>query len=128
MPPEPIWPADASPAEQALGCWAVEQLLERVRVLPGAHLTDVSDGQRDAGVDLVLIDPEWGVLVVEVKGGAVCYDERHRRWWRELAGGRGEVRDPVQQAQRAASFLRRALSQHDVTPLPTPSRPFYSVL
>jgi hypothetical protein len=115
VPPEPIWPADASPAEQALWRWTVEQLPERVRVLPGVHLTDFSDGQRDAEVDLVLIDPDWGVLAVEVKGGPVCYDERHRRWWRQLAhGGRREVRDPVQQAQRAASFVRRALAQNDV--------------
>jgi len=115
VPPDPVWPADASPAERALWRWAVDQLPERVRVLPGVHLTDLSDGQRDAEADLVLVDPEWGVLVVEVKGGAVSYDAHHHRWWRQLDGGRRrEVRDPVEQAQRAASFVRRALAGHQI--------------
>lgn len=121
VPPEPIWSAETSPAERALWWWAVEQLPDRVRVVPGVHLTDLGDGQRDCEVDLVVVDPDWGVLVVEVKGGVVSYDERHHRWWRQLDGGRRrEVRDPVAQAQRAASFVRRALGAHRVTDQPVP--------
>lgn len=121
VPPEPVWPADSSPAEQALWRWAVEQLPNRVRVLPGVHLTELGDGQRDGQIDLVLVDPGWGVLAVEVKGGTVSYDERHHRWWRELDGGRRrEVRDPVEQAQRARSLVRTALRQHRVAEADVP--------
>lgn len=115
VPSEPLWPVDASPAEKALWSWATEQLDDDVLVLPGVRLTDVRSGQRDAEVDLVLIDPAWGVLAVEVKGGSVSYDARHARWWRDLGDGRRrEVRDPVQQAQRAASFVRGALESQRV--------------
>ena len=110
VPSQPVWPVDASPAERALWSWAVDQLDDDVLVLPGVRLTDVRAGQRDAEVDLVIIDPAWGVLAVEVKGGSVSYDARHGCWWRDLGDGRRrEVRDPVQQAQRAASFVRGAL-------------------
>lgn len=74
-PPEPLWPAEASPAEQALWRWAIERLPDRVRVLSGVHLTDLRDGQRDCEVDVVLIDPDWGVQVVSRPGTA-----RQRRW------------------------------------------------
>lgn len=121
VPAEPIWPADAPPAEQALWAWAVGQLPDRVQVAPGIRLTDVSAGQADAEVDLVLVDPDWGVLVVEVKGGTVTYDDTHHRWWRWHGGGRRhEIRDPVAQAQRAAAFVRRALGQHLVDAAPVP--------
>jgi hypothetical protein len=115
IPPEPIWSSDTSPAERALWGWAVEQLDDDVLVLPGVRLTDVRAGQYDAELDLVLIDPHWGVLVVEVKGGTLTYDERHGAWWRDLGGGRRkEVRDPVEQAQRGASLAKKALEAHRV--------------
>lgn len=115
VPPEPVWPPDTAPAERALWSWAVEQLDDDVLALPGVRLTDVRAGQRDAELDLVLVDPAWGVLVVEVKGGTLTYDAQHGRWWRDLGGGRRkEVRDPVAQAQRGTSFVKGALASHRV--------------
>ena len=101
-----------SPAEAALRRWLQLHLADRVTVLSNVLLTDLSGRLEDAEVDVVLLDPAWGVLCVEVKGGPVSYDARHGRWWRALPhGGRREVRDPVEQAKRASRFVKRAVEQ-----------------
>ena len=48
--------------------------------------------------DFVILHPEHGLLVLEVKGGTVRYDGR--RWLRETPGGPKEFRDPFDQARR----------------------------
>jgi hypothetical protein len=63
---------------------------------------------RGAEADLVIVDPEVGVTIVEVKGGTVSYDARRAIWRRSEAGGAG-IRDPVTQAKRVRSVIRDAL-------------------
>lgn len=48
--------------------------------------------------DFVVIHPEHGVLVLEVKGGDIRHDGH--RWFRDTATGPREVKDPFRQAQR----------------------------
>jgi hypothetical protein len=90
--------------------WAVEQLDDRIMVLPQVLLTVPDRGRpQEAEIDLVLLDPEHGVTVVEVKGGRMHYDGAGR--W--MQNGR-ECRDPVQQVKRARSILRRLLDEQGV--------------
>lgn len=91
IPEQPRWSPQAPPGEEALWSWAVDQLPDRVRILPSVHLTEVSAHSQDAEVDLVLVDPAWGVLCVEVKGGVLSYDARHHRWFRDHGGGQRRV-------------------------------------
>lgn len=106
VPVAPRW-VDAPPAEQQLWRWAVEQLDDRVLVLPQVLMTVPDRGRaQEAELDLVLIDPDHGVLVVEVKGGRMHYDGAGR--W--MQNGH-ECRDPVQQAKRGRSILRKLLEQ-----------------
>lgn len=61
---------------------------------------------RDAETDLVIVHPEDGLLVVEVKGGRIRRDEQGR-WWS------GEHRldpPPFRQAERSKHALRRKLA------------------
>lgn len=110
MPAEPRWAPDSSPAEQALWRWAVEQLPGEVVVLPQVALALGSGGRvEEAELDLVLLDGSHGITVVEVKGGTLTYDAARAVWRRRESGAR-EVRDPVQQAKRGRSHLRRALA------------------
>jgi hypothetical protein len=114
VPAEPRWAPDTPPAEQTLWRWAVEQLDDRVLVLPQVAMTVGRGGRvEEAEVDLVLVDPEHGVTVVEAKGGTLSYDARQALWRRREAGA-AEVRDPVQQAKRARSVLQRALASAGV--------------
>ena len=109
IPEEPRWAEDASPAERSVYRWAVQQLDGRVIVLPQVAMTVGSGGRtREAEADLVLIDPEHGVVVVEVKGGTISYDAR-RAVWRRREAGAAQIRDPVQQVKRTRSIVEAAL-------------------
>ena len=122
VPAEPRWAADTPPAEQALWRWAVEQLDDRVRVLPQVAMTIGSGGRvEEAEADLVLLDPDHGLTVVEVKGGTISYDA-DRAVWRRREAGASEIRDPVQQAKRARSVLRRALANNEIELASLPMR------
>lgn len=113
VPPEPRWTSD-SPAEQSVWRWAVAQLPDRVLVLPEVMITLGRGGRtEEAEVDLVLVDPEHGIVVVEVKGGTLLYDA-NRAVWRRREAGAAVIRDPVQQAKRARSYAQRALEGEGV--------------
>ncbi len=114
QPAEPRW-GDAPPAEKTFFRWAVEQLPDGVLVLPSVMLSIPGRGAPvERELDLVIIDPDAGVTVVEVKGGTVSFDAKRNVWRRAEASG-VVVRDPVQQARSARSELSKALEQHRVT-------------
>ncbi len=56
---------------------------------------------RDGEADLVVVDPEHGLLVVETKGGSLSRDQ-HGRWY---AGGRALEVSPFEQARTSAHVL-----------------------
>jgi hypothetical protein len=115
VPQRPRWAPDSSPAEQTLWRWCVGQLPDRVLVLPQVAMTVGASGRvEEAEADLVLLDPEHGLIVVEVKGGTLAYDA-NRAVWRRSEGGSREVRNPVNQAKRARSVLRHALESRGVS-------------
>ena len=122
VPDEPRWAPDAAPAERTLWRWAVEQLDDRVLVLPQVAMTVGRGGRtREAEADLILIDPERGVTVVEVKGGTLSYDA-HRVVWRRREAGAAQIRDPVQQAKRTRSIVEAALDAGPVATSTVPIR------
>jgi hypothetical protein len=94
--------------------WALDQLPDRVVVLPQVVMTIGHGGRTDeAEADLVLVDPSFGVTVVEVKGGTLYYDGVDSAWRRREARGR-IVRDPVLQVKKARSLVRSALKDAGV--------------
>lgn len=112
IPDEPRWAPDTPPAEQILWRWAVGQLPDAILVLPQVAMTVPGRGRpQEAEADLVIVDPAAGVTVVEVKGGELHYSAHSRRWFQN---GREAERDPVDQAKRARSILRRALDGRGV--------------
>ena len=123
IPPEPRWSDSASRADQALWRWAVDQLDDRVLVLPQVAITMREKGRPDeAEIDLLLIDPEGGVVIVEVKGGRIHYDAKQAVWRNADAAGAATIRDPVAQAKRARSMLRRLLDAHGIDASELPLR------
>ena len=61
----------------------------------------LTDGDKDHEADLVVLMPDIGVLVLEVKGGSVTVepdDAEGHRWWTQSGGG----------ADRSALSTRRA--------------------
>lgn len=68
-------------------------------LLANQHLTSE---ERDYEADLVVLMPGFGVLVLEVKGGSVWYDEG----WCQGAAGQTRWIDPVEQARNVKYALR----------------------
>lgn len=75
QPTEPRWAPSTPPAEQVLWRWAVEQLPGGAIVLPLVAMTVGHGGKtQEAEVDLVIVDPTFGMTIVEAKGGTVYHD------------------------------------------------------
>ncbi len=111
MAEQPRWSDDAPPAEKTLYAAVRAALPDHVAVLPQVMMTVDGRGKPDeAEADLVIVDPDHGVLVVEVKGGTMLFDATQQVWRRREGNGR-IVRDPVKQAKRARSIVRTLLKQ-----------------
>lgn len=68
--------------------------------------TTIKEGE----TDFVIILPSHGMLILEVKGGEIRYDEDSRRWNRVLGdGGLKPIQDPFEQARRNTHYLEDAI-------------------
>ncbi|GAA4129695.1 ATP-binding domain-containing protein [Nocardioides fonticola] len=97
----PEHPTFVTGSEEKVWRRACESLPPGSIVLPNLRLTDQT---KDHEADLVVLVPEAGVVVLEVKGGAVWHDEGG--WWIRR-GGIDECCYPVDQARDAKHALRR---------------------
>jgi hypothetical protein len=63
-------------------------------------------------IDILLVHPERGLLVIEVKGGQIAYDGRARQWSSRDAGGvNNPIQDPFEQAQDQIKSLVREIAE-----------------
>jgi hypothetical protein len=60
---------------------------------------------REGEADFVIVDPRYGIVVLEVKGGQMLYDPATRRWDRR--GATHAVKDPFEQASRNLFTLEK---------------------
>ncbi len=69
-----------------------------------------SHGDREA--DFVIFSPQFGVLVVEVKGGGIEYDKSIDQWYSiDRNQNKHEIKNPVRQAKDAKYEIGRHLKQ-----------------
>ncbi len=67
-----------------------------------AGTTALQEGE----TDFVVLHPEAGLLVIEVKGGNIVYDAENRGWYRiHPSGQRKLIQDPFEQARRNTHAL-----------------------
>lgn len=63
---------------------------------------------KEGEADFVVVIPELGFLVIEVKGGKVEFDHDECKWYRLLySGDRKEIKDPIKQAIGNTHELKR---------------------
>lgn len=113
MYPERLPHTVESYAEHALFRAFRDRLSDRRTVLAGVNWVYANErGQgRTAEADFVVLDPDRGMLVIEVKGGKVGHDARTGRWYSISRGGHEHtIKNPIEQAKRAFYDLRDTLS------------------
>jgi hypothetical protein len=114
MLPTPISPATQSDAERALYDALRASLDDDFVVFHGVAWQGVDAGgrPRDGEADFVIAHPQRGLLVVEVKGGAIAWDPRSGAWTSVSRGGRvNAIHNPFEQAKDSKYALRDHLSR-----------------
>lgn len=90
-----------NPGERAVARALIKQLPNRVEIFHSFNWLgrDRKGTIHEGECDFVLLDPESGLLFVEVKGGSLLFDGRE--WVREVRGERRSLnKDPFAQANR----------------------------
>src|SRR5260370_29725016 len=69
-------------------------------------------GAQESEIDFLILHPDKGILVLEVKGGGVGYDGSLHEWYSIDDGGRRHrIKDPFEQAQSGKHTLIRELTR-----------------
>jgi hypothetical protein len=69
------------------------------------------DTLREGEADFVIVLPELGFMVLEVKGGCIEYDPESHLWYRSLPSGRKEIQDPLEQARKNTHVLEEKIAK-----------------
>ncbi len=103
MFPHPIREDTESAAERRLYAAFEAHLPPEFTVFHSARwlARDPQYGPEDREADFVLVHPELGILVLEVKGGLIRYDGASGTWF----SNRNLIKDPVAQVRRAKHSL-----------------------
>ena len=104
-----IFPADPvfeSHAERLFAEALRDQLPDDVVMVCGQVF---SDRKQDREADVIVAWPEFGIAVIEVKGGSVSLRGAE---WRQLGGGLDKRIWPVDQAKKCKYLLRDYLRRH----------------
>lgn len=87
-------------------------VLHGVRWLARRPRRGVTDGE----ADFLVIHGDWGILVLEVKGGGIRREGTTGRWYSTNRDGvENEIKDPFAQAQRSMYALRDKLADAPTT-------------
>ena len=98
-----------NPGERKVAVALVSQLPSRVEIFHGFHW--MGDGRKGTVVegecDFVVLDPEYGLLFVEVKGGSLSFDPEKMEWRREASRGESRLlgKDPFEQVRKSMHEL-----------------------
>jgi hypothetical protein len=69
---------------------------------------DVDAPAREGEADFLILHRQYGLLIVEVKGGEITL--KGRTWYRHVKSGLKEIKDPVRQARRSLWALKKRLT------------------
>lgn len=96
-------------AEELIWQTLTSQLLPGETLLRNVRFTDAKYG--DVEIDFLIVMPDAGVAVVEVKGGAISYEDG--QWLTRSRANGNHVRriNPVEQARKAKHAVRRYLDR-----------------
>lgn len=114
MYPTPIDPGTESRAERMLYEVFRDNLDHEYSVFHSVSWQSVDKNRRprDGEADFVVTHPRYGVLVIEVKGGAIRFDPQTGIWTSTSANGiTHTIKDPIKQVRTARYTLRDVLAE-----------------
>src|SRR5690606_1803676 len=114
MYPDPISPDTASNAESKLYKLLKEQLDDTFTVMHSVAwlARDPQDGASDGEADFVIAHPDYGVMVLEVKGGQVRLNSKSGQWYSiDRHGRQHAIKDPFGQTTRSMYALKKKLAE-----------------
>lgn len=100
----PANPQFADDSEQVVWAALKSKLRDADVLMHGVRFTDVELGEIE--IDLLVLMPDSGAAVIEVKGGHVTYADGR---WRQSGSSGSHAIDPVRQARNGVYALRRFL-------------------
>ena len=97
MFPSPMRPDTSSNAERKLYAACEDQLPSEFCVFHSVswQVRDTRAGVRDGEADFVIAHPDYGILILEAKGGRIRYDGRAAQWY----SNQHPIKDPFQQGR-----------------------------
>jgi hypothetical protein len=97
MYPKPMRPDTPSHAERELYAAFQRQLSDEFVVFHSVswQARNTRDGVKDGETDFVVAHPDFGILLMEVKGGGIRYDGHTGLWF----SNDNQIKDPFQQIQ-----------------------------
>jgi hypothetical protein len=109
MYPQPMHPDTRSQAERKLYAGFQRELSDDFIVFHSVcwQVRDVTAGVRDGEADFVVAHPDFGLLLVEVKGGRIRYDGRTGRWF----SNDNPIKDPFMQGREGKYSLLEKLKE-----------------
>jgi len=72
------------------------------------QVRDTRSGVRDGEADFVVVHPDFGILLVEAKGGRIRYDGRTGQWF----SNENPIKDPFEQGREGKYSLLEKLKEH----------------
>jgi hypothetical protein len=109
MIPQPMRPDIQSAAERRLYNEFQVQLLDDFSVFHSVwwQLRDAVTGIHDGEADFIIAHPEYGILLLEVKGGRIRYDGQTGEWF----SNEHAIKDPFKQGRAAKYSLLEKLKE-----------------
>lgn len=69
---------------------------------------------QDGEIDFVVVHAKRGMLLIEVKGGAIRYDGEHKQWYsQDRYGLEHAIKDPFSQASKSTHSLKKHIQDRD---------------
>ncbi len=65
------------------------------------HTSTLQQGE----TDFIVVHPDHGLLIIEVKGGEIEYNPSEMEWYRKIGVKRKQITNPFEQARRNMHFL-----------------------
>ena len=112
MYPDPINSLSSIPqSERKIYECLKNNLNNEIIVFHGVRLSS----KKDQEIDFVIVNPKYGIIILEVKGGQINYDGKKNQWTSKDKKGEFHEIDPINQSIKNHYEFRKRLQKAEIT-------------